>query len=82
MTSFKPCRLCYQDQDYRIDSFGRVYWQSRPVEQRIIDETFLKELFAEVARRRRNKARKEKDQAMRDLGLTKVRGALGGVYWE
>ena len=27
-------------------------------------------------------ARKERDQAMRDLGLTKVKGALGGTYWE
>jgi hypothetical protein len=30
----------------------------------------------------RNRARKERDQAMRDCGLVKVRGALGGVYWE
>ena len=26
--------------------------------------------------------RKAKDQAMKDLGLTKVKGALGGIYWE
>lgn len=26
--------------------------------------------------------RKSRDQAMRDLGLVKVRGALGGTYWE
>ena len=26
--------------------------------------------------------KKEREQAMRDLGLTKVRGALGGTYWE
>lgn len=31
---------------------------------------------------RKNKSRKERDQAMRDLGLVRVRGALGGVYWE
>jgi hypothetical protein len=29
-----------------------------------------------------NTRRKERDQVMRDLGLVKVRGALGGVYWE
>jgi hypothetical protein len=80
--TFKPCKLCYQDQDYRIDSEGRVYWQSRPVEKRIIDEEFLKDLFAEVARRRRNKTRRERDEAYRSCGLVKVRGALGGVYWE
>ena len=29
-----------------------------------------------------NFRRRAKDQAMRDLGLRKVRGALGGVYYE
>jgi hypothetical protein len=37
-------------------------------------------------RRRRNearaKARRERDDVLRDLGLTRVRGALGGTYWE
>ena len=27
-------------------------------------------------------ARRERDQIMADLGLVKVRGAMGGVYWE
>lgn len=26
--------------------------------------------------------RKEKDRVYKDLGLTKVRGALGGIYYE
>lgn len=26
--------------------------------------------------------RRAREQTLRDLGLTKVRGALGGVYWE
>lgn len=26
--------------------------------------------------------RKERDNAMRSLGLTKVKGAFGGTYWE
>lgn len=33
-------------------------------------------------RDRRNQRRRECDQVMRDLGLTKVKGALGGTYWE
>ena len=37
---------------------------------------------AEIARIRKNKARRERDQVMRDCGLVRVRGALGGVYWE
>ena len=33
-------------------------------------------------RRRRYASRKGRDQVLRDLGLTKVRGAKGGTYWE
>lgn len=37
-----------------------------------------------LAQRRKQTARakREREQAMRDLGLVKVRGAMGGVYWE
>lgn len=34
------------------------------------------------AREATARRRRERDQAMRDLGLTKVRGALGGTYFE
>ena|SRR5271154_6521709 len=30
----------------------------------------------------RNARRRERDQVLRDMGLTKVRGNLGGTYWE
>ena len=30
----------------------------------------------------RNKPRRERDQVMRDCGLVKVRGAMGGTFWE
>ena len=33
-----------------------------------------------VAKARRQ--RKERDQALRDIGMVKVRGAMGGTYWE
>lgn len=40
----------------------------------------------ELHRRRQAQLKKirrnEREQAMRDLGLTKVKGALGGTYWE
>lgn len=29
-----------------------------------------------------NRNRRNKDDIMRSLGLVKVKGALGGVYWE
>jgi len=31
---------------------------------------------------RKNKARRDRHQAMKDLGLNRVVGALGGVYYE
>jgi hypothetical protein len=39
----------------------------------------------EASNKKKNRARqlrRERDQIMKDLGLTKVKGALGGVYWE
>ena len=30
----------------------------------------------------RNKARREREAVLKELGLVKVRGALGGTYWE
>jgi hypothetical protein len=37
---------------------------------------------AMLRRVRRNTARRAKDDVMRSLGLVRVRGALGGTYWE
>lgn len=34
------------------------------------------------ARVKANRSRRARDQAMRDLGLVRVRGNCGGVYWE
>ena len=33
-------------------------------------------------RAERNRQRRERDQVMRDCGLVKVRGAMGGTYYE
>lgn len=35
-----------------------------------------------ATRARAKQRRRERDQVMRDVGLVKVRGALGGTYWE
>ena len=35
-----------------------------------------------LSRIRANNNRKAREQVMRDCGLIKVRGALGGIYWE
>ena len=34
------------------------------------------------ARRQRNATRRAINDAMRGMGLVRVRGALGGIYWE
>jgi len=46
---------------------------------------FLGQFVDEVKAGRMNRRtllRRARDQAMRDAGLTKVRGGLGGTYWE
>ena len=35
-----------------------------------------------TSRKRANDNRKARDSAMQSLGLVRVRGALGGTYWE
>jgi hypothetical protein len=45
-------------------------------------ERISAECQAKAKRAARNKARRDRDQVMRDLGLVKVRGNLGGTYWE
>ncbi len=37
---------------------------------------------SKARRARANANRRARESVLRDLGLTKVRGALGGVYWE
>ena len=37
---------------------------------------------SKAKRAKANKARRERESVLRDCGLVKVRGALGGVYWE
>lgn len=49
------------------------------VQDPALQERLLK-LFA--SRKRASDAKKEKEDVMRSLGLVKVRGALGGTYWE
>lgn len=35
-----------------------------------------------AARARQNVARKERDAVLKSLGLKKVKGSMGGTYWE
>ena len=59
----------------------RAYWHSRDISVGN-EQSSVARLFAERSRIRAKRARKAKDEAYRSCGLVKVRGALGGVYWE
>lgn len=45
-------------------------------------ENLCEECENERKKAKRRAARKAKDEVMRSLGLVKVKGALGGTYWE
>lgn len=51
-----------------------------PVSVSETESSEIMKLF--LARVKANRARKARDQAYRDCGMVKVRGALGGTYWE
>lgn len=46
-------------------------------------ENHCSKCASKIKQSKRSKARRrEREDTLRDLGLTKVRGALGGTYWE
>jgi hypothetical protein len=53
------------------------HWGDNPSER---DKARI--LNAVKSRMRAQSRRRERDSVMRDFGLVKVRGALGGTYWE
>lgn len=47
------------------------------------DDVLACDKYEDYLRKRRAACRRDRDQAMRDLGLVKVRGAVSGkTYWE
>jgi len=62
--------------------FARILFQTTAKRYPQLRETSAVEDRKRISRIRANNNRKAKDQAMRDCGLVKVRGALGGIYWE
>ena len=48
----------------------------------VMDIEEARAVKAEAKRLQANRARRERDAALGDIGLVKVRGALGGTYWE
>lgn len=72
-------RQWYFNPETRVLSYAQDGQTTYPVDGSELD----KKGRAIFARRQRAAAtRKAKDDVLRSLGLTKVRGDLGGVYWE
>ena len=89
----KACKLTFNGNRYMVNAQGVVarFCESDLgipgfADYHLCDHTEADAVLVEVARLRRNKAsriaRRSRDQLMRDLGMVKVRGALGGTYWE
>lgn len=84
MKPFIPCKLTWNGMKYRIDENRVVTRQSGPTLEQVqyCDENEAKNVRKEAARLRANRARRERESVMRSCGLVKVKGALGGIYWE
>ena len=86
----KACKLTFNGNRYMVNAQGVVARQvdlpgalvSGFTDYRFCSLDESDAVLAEVKRLRHNKARRSRDQAMRDIGMVKVRGALGGTYWE
>ena len=51
--------------------------------RKLSEDPKVQEVLARERKRRfRNINRRARAQVMKDIGLVKVRGALGGTYWE
>ena len=80
----RPCRVTYQGTRYAIDGAGNVAIAAvgDSDAQPIADAALAKAVRHEASRQRRNRNARERHQAMLDVGLVRVRGGLGGVYYE
>jgi hypothetical protein len=73
-----------------LDQLRSEYYTAKTVRDTLTSADLIAEMQAKMDRlkkaynvqRRKNLARRERDDAMRSCGLVRVVGALGGVYWE
>ena len=78
----KPCKVTYQGTRYVIASDGTVAVSSTGYCCSLVEDELATRVRAEAQRQRHNRNHRERHQAMTDLGLKRVRGSLGGVYYE
>jgi hypothetical protein len=60
----------------------KIEWQAHARAAGEHDRTTCTECAKRRRTQRASRRARERDAAMRDLGLTKVRDAVGGILWE
>ena len=82
----KVCEICGDDIDGKRDGDNRcdrMACQNAPeVEPETTPKPFTFGAVLASKKKRKPHRKSARDEAMESLGLVKVRGALGGVYWE
>jgi hypothetical protein len=63
-----------------VKDIGTFYTRTTAIEAR--DKERLKQKQRIIRNAKSKESRKAKNDVMSSLGLTKVKGALGGTYWE
>lgn len=74
-----PCKVTYDGIRYQIGPEGVVMVLATMTP---VDDVLARLVRTEASRQRRNRNARERHSALTGLGLVKVRGALGGVYYE
>ena len=82
----KVCEICGDDIDGKRDGDNRcdrMACQNAPEVEPEETPTYRPmTMGAVLASKKKRKRKSARDEAMESLGLVKVRGAMGGVYWE
>ena len=60
--------------------------RKKDTQEIVLIDRFTREViggpYADITSAKRERNRRERNESMKDLGLTKVKGNLGGTYWE
>lgn len=84
---FKPCYVRYLGRRYRVSADGTaapilVEEPGNMVLGPAVDAATASDIRVEASRIRRNRRRRARHEAMTGLGLVRVKGNLGGTYYE
>jgi hypothetical protein len=81
----KPCKVTVNGKKYVVDQHSVVKIQVYQDTEAVLDYCDKEEsemVIKEVKRIRHNRARQAIHQAYLDCGMVRVKGSLGGVYYE